>query len=46
MKTWIKRLLCRHEWERKRDIIKIEGHYIRPVARYVCRKCGKELCKG
>lgn len=45
MMKWIKRLICRHDWERHGEVYVREGHYIRPKTRLVCRKCGKVINK-
>lgn len=45
MKTWIKQLICRHDFQRRGDAYVREGHYIMPRARFVCRKCGREIFK-
>ena len=43
--TTIKQLICRHDYIRHGDRMVRTGHYIRPKARFICRKCGKELLK-
>ena len=45
MMRWIKQLICRHDWIRHGDRYIQHGHYITPKARFVCRKCGKEIYK-
>ena len=43
--TTIKQLICRHDYIRHGDRMVRAGHYIRPKARFICTKCGKEILK-
>lgn len=43
--TTIKQLLCRHDWIRHGDRMVRTSHYIVPKARFICRKCGKEILR-